>query len=471
VDSERRTTNDEQRELQEAVAYFRSQPGLARFLDGLVAKYRSLGRLGGVVELKTVSAAERTALESLLRKRLPEPDLRLAAADFPIALAATRFESLEPVTLLTAWQGEGKLLTRRERREQAEQARQASLRRLQADFPHPLCQAWLQAALDKNSLTRLTQRAEAGDPDFSVNMTAALSAIANLPEDYERLPLFARRVCGDPHGLDSDRAAGRLFLEGLRLIRAETGNPVAATSVSAVETLNELLYGVKLLRDDLLNFATCYGLAAADAAGRELAYWRLAATEGAPLNVPLRELVRVTDLRPASESLHFSGTGGEYEVFIVENSGVFSALLDNRSGVGDGSPLVCLHGQFKLASWVLLDRLVACNARLRYSGDFDPEGLQMAQKLLLRYPGRAAVWRMSIADYRQAVPSVALEPARLQKLQSICVPELQVLAAEIALQGLAAYQEGILANLAVDFLNLSSGANLMQDGFVKSPPL
>jgi uncharacterized protein (TIGR02679 family) len=440
--------------LQEAVAYFRSQPGLKRLLDGLVAKYLSLGRLGGFIELANVSTAERTALEGLFRRRLPEKNLQLAAGEFETALAATRFDALKPVELLAAWHGGGQLIPRRQQREAAEQARQAVLRQLLTDFPHPRCQLWLQAALDKAPLTRLAQRAEAADSDFGVNMATALRALANLPEDYQRLPVFALNICGDPHGLDMDRASGKLFLEGLRFLRAATGEPTEESPVSAVEALNELLYGVKLLRDDLLNFATCYGLAAF-AGDREIAYWRLAATSDAPLNVPLRELIRVTELRPATGLGSDNSEKQCYEVFVVENSGVFSALLD--SGAVARQPLVCLHGQFKLASWALLDRLVASGARLRYSGDFDPEGLQMAQKLLLRYPGRVEAWRMSVADYLKAAPGVNLDQVRLQKLQSIRVPQLQLLAQELANRGLAAYQEGILANLAEDFLTTSSG--------------
>lgn len=83
--------------------------------------------------MPTVSAAERRALEGLLRRRLPDQNLRLAAADFQAALAGTRFESLEPVTVLAAWYG-GELLTRRAQRATAEQARQATLRR----FPSAL---------------------------------------------------------------------------------------------------------------------------------------------------------------------------------------------------------------------------------------------------------------------------------------------------------------------------------------------
>jgi uncharacterized protein (TIGR02679 family) len=308
--------------------------------------------------------------------------------------------------------------------------------------------------LDKAPSARLAQRAGAGDLDFTVNMTLALRALANLPDDYQRLPLFVTQIGGDPHSLDPDRAAEKLFLEGLRIIRVSRGDPEEELSGSAVENINELLYGVKLLRDDLLNFVTCYGLAAFGETG-EITYWREAVTVGAPLNIPLRELIRVTTLRPVGQDAeNVTGDGKDFSVFVVENSGVFSALLDHVTV--RRQPLVCLHGQFRLASWALLDRLTAGGAVLHYSGDLDPEGLQMAQKLLLRYPGQAVTWRMSVADYLRAGPAVPPAKTRLQKLASLQTPQLTPLAEALAAKGLAAYQEGIVTELTADLLRISA---------------
>jgi uncharacterized protein (TIGR02679 family) len=434
--------------LPQAVAYFRSHPGFKRLLDGLAEKYCKLGRLGGVVALEDLSHEEQTTLEAFFRRPLPGKQLRFPAGQFGRLLAETRFDGLDPVALLAAWRG-GELVTRQERRDCAEQARQTELRQLLAEFPAPACQAWLQAALDKEPDTRLVQRALVTDRDFARNMAAALRALTNLPEKYQRLPVFARNTCGDPHGLDMDRGAGKLFVEGLRFLRVWAGGNIGeASALSAVEERNELLYHFKLLRDDLLNFATCFGFAAYAGNGQEISYWRMASEAQAPLNVPLREIARVTALGPCAGPSEFLPERSRYDVFIVENSGVFSALLDE--GASFQPLLICLHGQFKLASWALLDRLARSGAVFHYSGDFDPEGLQMAEKLLLRYPDRVRLWHMTEADYWLACPAAPLDEARLQKLASIRTPELSHLAGVIAEKRSAAYQEGILELLAQD---------------------
>jgi uncharacterized protein (TIGR02679 family) len=183
----------------------------------------------------------------------------------------------------------------------------------------------------------------------------------------------------------------------------------------------------------------------------------MATVAGAPLNVPLREIVRVTDFYPWAGSRETPRSKHQgYDVFIVENSGVFSALLDECAAYNP--QLICLHGQFKLASWALLDRLAQSGALFHYSGDFDPEGLQMAEKLLKRYPGRARLWRMTEMDYLLAEPSVPLEKNRIQKFKSINEPGLITLAQVIANKGLSAYQEGILEWLIRDIRGLGYGA-------------
>ncbi|WP_082194182.1 DUF2399 domain-containing protein [Bhargavaea cecembensis] len=84
-----------------------------------------------------------------------------------------------------------------------------------------------------------------------------------------------------------------------------------------------------------------------------------------------------------------------------------------------------------------------------YSGDFDPEGLQMAQRLLHRYPGQAKLWRMDRDSYRAAISDEDITP-RLAKLDGLEDPALTDLAAELRQVGKAGYQEGLLGSLAGD---------------------
>jgi hypothetical protein len=236
----------------EAADYFRSRPGFGRLLDQLVKKYQRLGKLGGVIVLEEVSPEERQTLETFFRRRLPGNKLRFSTGLFEKALVETRFGGLNLLDFLVVWHG-GALVTQSEQRENAEQVRQKVLQQLMMEHPTQVCQKWLKAALDKAPDTRQVQLALFGDRNFIGNMVIALQALANLPQTYQRIPVFVRKICGDPHGLDLNRGAGKLFLEGLRYLRDHENdwdnkdNGVA--KLSATEELNELLYHFKLLRE------------------------------------------------------------------------------------------------------------------------------------------------------------------------------------------------------------------------------
>ena len=131
-------------------------------------------------------------------------------------------------------------------------------------------------------------------------------------------------------------------------------------------------------------------------------------------------------------------------VFVVENAGVFSELLD------EAMPLVSTNGQLNLATLLLLDLLVESGAHLYYSGDFDPEGLKMADRLAGRYGENLSLWHFTREDYFASMPSVSLSEERLAKLQSISSPKLQPVKQEIERCKKAGYQEAILPVLRKD---------------------
>ncbi len=209
-------------------------------------------------------------------------------------------------------------------------------------------------------------------------------------------------------------------------------------ALSGTEALNELYYHFGILRDDLLNFVTCAGIVAYDTSGEVLPVWRAAYRDHSVLNVPLREVVKIDLARP---------TAGN-KVYMVENPGVFSTLLDRcENGFRPYPPLVCSHGQFKLAALLLLDKLVEGGMVIYYSGDFDPEGLLMADRLLKRHPGKVVPWRYTLDDYRLAMSGKKLPERRLRQLEGVRSPELFAVKDGISRAGAAGYQEGI-----IDFL-------------------
>ena len=232
------------------------------------------------------------------------------------------------------------------------------------------------------------------------------------------LPVFAQHVCGDPHGLDADRIAGRLFERALSLTIPDTG--LTAPPANAEE--RELLFSAaNLAVDELSSTVAVYHLLG------EAPLLHGARAQDCVVTLPLATVNLLTSV----------GAHGQV-VFVVENPAVFMGLLHAVRDTADvrRPTIVCTSGNLSLASRRLLDLLVRSGATIRYSGDFDQRGLAIARGLARRWPAAIVPWRMDVASYRLARGNVLAE-----------LPE--TLDACIAAAG-PAYQEAILPILVQD---------------------
>ena len=85
-----------------------------------------------------------------------------------------------------------------------------------------------------------------------------------------------------------------------------------------------------------------------------------------------------------------------------------------------------------------------------YSGDLDPDGIGIADRLWQRYGNNICLWRMSPEDYRKAGSDEKIGEAGIAKLRQICHPELRRVAGYMEKLRVAGYQENILPELVED---------------------
>jgi uncharacterized protein (TIGR02679 family) len=107
-------------------------------------------------------------------------------------------------------------------------------------------------------------------------------------------------------------------------------------------------------------------------------------------------------------------------------------------------PLVCLLGNPSAAGTLLLDRVLAAGARVRYHGDFDWPGLAIAGRVLAR---GATPWRLSAADYRAALPDGVGVPLTGSEVATPWDPSLQLALRE---SGRGVHEEAVLDSLLAD---------------------
>lgn len=437
------------KQLQEAVDFFKGEKAYDKLFRAFRKKYESLGRIGGTVRVNQFTDAELEEIAGFFG--VPAGRLKAKAsismAAFDAQLADTRFGDVGLKAVLDAYFAETIMSNKQKRRREQEQL-YSTLHALKGQYPN--LAFWLDDLLAGPGERRwMLQLAEKDAVYFERLVDVLSEAFDMLPGAPERLPLFSQRVTGNPHAFDLHTDLGRLLLHVLAL--ESSGRPVQPerpeqpdrgcadtpfTVPASTEGVNALLQQYNIYRDDLLNYVTASGFFAEREAGPD-PVWEAAVRQETVQIIPLRELVDLVRVYPARGS----------DVWIVENSGVCATLLD----YAPGASIVCTNGQFTLAAFMLLDRLAEAGCILHYAGDFDPEGLGMAERLLDRYPeGTVQLWHMDVDAYRKSNPVNILSDERLEKLNNIANKQLARVAVDMRLVAKAGYQEALVEWMVAD---------------------
>ncbi len=443
---------DNDKLLKEAVEFFQLEQGFKRLMQGFIKNYRSLGRVGGTVKLKNITSQEKEALSGLLGKDYSrQMSATISVKKFVESLAKTKFSGVNLHELLQAYGG-GKVLTKNEEKSRYNEKRNDFFQRLIAKQHHPLCREWLQHIYAKGNGTRginIVYDRDSGLLEKQLNQVLEALVVALKQKEigtFRRLPVFAGKVANDPHAFDFGTEQSRMLLSALEFVRQLGENEnFQHGELKDAEEMTELLAYYGILRDDLHNYVTCTGIVPSKKEQEQKSnWWKEACEERTTFNLPLREIVKYESFLPFNNEKN-------NVIFAVENSGVFSEIMDHFADESFSPlPLICTNGQFKLATFYLLDRLVKNDTLIYYSGDFDPEGLQMAQRLYERYPEQVRLWRYEVADYEACHPQVTIPQHRLKKLDKIKISILLATKKALQSKGKVGYQEHILRGLIED---------------------
>jgi uncharacterized protein (TIGR02679 family) len=128
-----------------------------------------------------------------------------------------------------------------------------------------------------------------------------------------------------------------------------------------------------------------------------------------------------------------------------------SALHDPAPSEIRPPALICTSGQPSVAALKLLDQLVEAGSTIYYSGDFDPSGLEIGQRLAERYGPSFNPWYFDTAIYLQASKGVKLTPEQLKKLTTQHVSWDNKLIETMLQVGQAVYQEILVEQMTKSF--------------------
>lgn len=130
-------------------------------------------------------------------------------------------------------------------------------------------------------------------------------------------------------------------------------------------------------------------------------------------------------------------------VSVCENRSIIEAIADRLGS--RSAPLMCTSGEPSMAARRLVAALVQGGARLRYHGDFDPDGVAIANGII----GRGIEpWRFGADDYLAAVASTrALDGLRGPAVDAEWDPQLR---SAMTATGVVVCEEQVLDALIAD---------------------
>lgn len=247
----------------------------------------------------------------------------------------------------------------------------------------------------------------------------SLNKLPYLNNGYENIALFSAVNTRDSHFFDNDKFTGRLFIKAISFI-------LNKDDPKDINEINELYYEVGILKDEISNHTTIYGLNAFNRDNSEVKavnnfnIWR------EPLQISISNLLKIDYLESINNT-----------VFIFENPAVFHKILKVN---GDNISLICTSGQLNLSSYIVLNKIRNLK-NIYYAGDFDPEGLMIAYKIKKRYKNKVKFLNYTKESYINTMSNNIIEEKSMSQLNKINCSELDEVINELRINKRAAYQE------------------------------
>ena len=254
----------------------------------------------------------------------------------------------------------------------------------------------------------------------------ALNALPVWENKRMNLSVFSSIHTKNPHAFDKGSFYRYALIQGILYLLE-----IKKSEKNSLEE-NEILYQAGLYQDGISNYCSIARLQALYSNEQIHAGWEGFYQSWEALNVNMDNLLKI-------QGIVFC-----QKVYIVENPSIFQALLkalkDNQiTEVG----LICTNGQLNYSAYLLLDLIYKANIPMYYSGDLDPEGLLIAQRLFDRYS--LHLWHYEINDYKAALSNQKASEKRMQMTRQLKQEKLIQIAQEMQKNAnRIAYQENIL---------------------------
>ena len=416
--------------IEEAFAqYLLQDTGFQRVIDLWIRQYQKLQHFGGTVRIKDPEDDEREAIGGFLGKDYwGVCDISIPYSIWKKGIEDSRIAGSDFLLVLQIYKGEN-ILTNKKQREIKAHKEQQDILSLKKCYENTKAGEWLTWMQKTNhkSYANIRQLLNNNKQQTVCYIMEAMNQLPVWRQEIETIAVFASTISQDPHFFDKGIENTMLF-QGICYIFG-----VEEQEISLAEK-NKLYYDAGLLKDDLSNICMIAHLNAIDRNETIHKGWEAFFERYEGWTVSLYNLQQIKRI---SEDIK--------AVYIVENPSVFRSLFLHGKKLGKKHiGFVCTNGQLNLCGYVLLDFIQKSKIPMYYAGDFDPEGVLIADKLKQRYKDDLYLWKSTVEEYHMIMSTSPISEKRLLSLQNCRTKELQALCRELEKHAYSGYQEALL---------------------------
>ena len=394
------------------------------FLE-VYSKYKKYGKITGSFTLKAATTEERQILFNFDSKVLTEGKAKIKCSTvrdlFNRKLKEYSFEEL-----LVKVVGK-ELKTNKEVKDEEKEQEEKFYDDILKASDDGVGKQWFIEILDKkkygyNIIVRKYKSEIRNLKELKRKIILIINSLNKLPylnNEYENIAVFSAVNTKDSHFFDNDKFTGRLFIKAISFI-------LNKDEPKDINEINELYYEVGILKDEISNHTTIYGLNAFNRDNSEVKAINSFNIWKEPLQISISNLLKIDYLEAINNT-----------VFIFENPAVFHKILKVN---GDNISLICTSGQLNLSSYILLNKIRNLK-NIYYAGDFDPEGLMIAYKIKKRYKDKVKFLNYTRESYINTMSNNIIEEKSMSQLNKINCSELDEVINELRINKRAAYQE------------------------------
>ncbi|MFR8991451.1 MAG: TIGR02679 domain-containing protein [Fusobacterium sp.] len=417
--------------LKECVSYFKNNRGYDKIFQQMREKWISYGKISGNIIVNNPTSEEREAVKKFLGIVSDTKKIKFKMADFEKALKESKFNSIELINLLEEYFQE-KIIYQKEEKKLIEEERIRFFENIRVKLKiESIYNKEIEKLLDTIILEK-SYLFKYGEDNSEIEKMIFLSLkavhyLSNLDERV-KIAILGAEIAKSPHYFDRGSAAGNFLIYLLYLL-------FDIEETKGAENILEVYYRANIEVDSVSNYVACFGIRLYIKSGEHGAYREFIKNSEEYL-VTLSNLSKIV-----------KADSDNKRVFIVENQMVFSYLCEYFKD--KNISFLCTSGQLKTAALILIDMLCEAGCKIYYSGDFDPEGIEIAEKLIQR-DKNIVPWCFLKEDYRRTISENIISNERLKKLdkiENICFKEL---IEEIKKERKAGYQELLLDKMKKD---------------------